>query len=65
MECVDYRRYEPTVSDHKPVSAGFSLKVKSVNQLQMGEVKQELRAEWAKEEAQILERIMKAMPDIL
>lgn len=64
-ECINYRRYEPTVSDHKPVSAGFNFKVKSIDPLKMGQVKQELRMEWAKEEANILERIMKAMPDIL
>lgn len=65
IECVNYRRYEPTVSDHKPVSAGFHIQVKAVDQLLMGKVKQELRGEWAIEEANILERIMKAMPDIM
>lgn len=65
IECIDYRRYETIASDHKPVSAGFQIKVKAIDKLLMQEVKQEARADWAKQEAVLLERIMKALPDIL
>jgi hypothetical protein len=65
IQCIDYRRYEPTVSDHKPVSAGFKIKVKSIDKLRMQEVKMDIREEWAKTEASLLERILEALPDIL
>jgi hypothetical protein len=41
------------------------MKVKSIDKLLMQEVKQEVRVDWAKEEAVLLERIMGAIPDIL
>lgn len=62
---MDYRRYEPTVSDHKPVSAGFNMKVKSIDQLRMQEVRVGIMEEWAKKEGELLERIMGALPDLL
>jgi len=62
---VDYRRYEPTVSDHKPVSAGFNMKVKSIDKLRMQEVRVGIMEEWAKKEGELLERIMGALPDLL
>jgi hypothetical protein len=62
---VDYRRYEPTVSDHKPVSAGFKMKVKSIDKLRMQEVRVGIMEEWAKKEGELLERIMSALPDLL
>lgn len=65
IECIDYRRYEPTVSDHKPVSAGFNMKVKSVDKLRMQEVKVGIMEEWSRKEGELLERIMKALPDLL
>lgn len=62
---MDYRRYEPTVSDHKPVSAGFNMKVKSIDKLRMQEVRAGIMEEWAKKEGELLERIMGALPDLL
>lgn len=62
---MDYRRYEPTVSDHKPVSAGFNMKVKSIDKLRMQEVRVGIMEEWAKKEGELLERIMGALPDLL
>jgi hypothetical protein len=62
---VDYRRYEPTVSDHKPVSAGFIMRVKSIDKLRMQEVRVGIMEEWAKKEGELLERIMGALPDLL
>jgi hypothetical protein len=62
---VDYRRYEPTVSDHKPVSAGFNMRVKSIDKLRMQEVRVGIMEEWAKKEGELLERIMGALPDLL
>ena len=65
IECIDYRRYEPTVSDHNPVSAAFNMRVKSIDKLRMQEVKQEVSRDWAKKEGELLERILKALPEIL
>ena len=31
MEVVDYRRHEPNVSDHRPVSAVYKVKVKTIH----------------------------------
>ena len=62
---MDYRRYEPTVSDHKPVSAGFNMRVKSIDKLRMQEVRVGIMEEWAKKEGELLERIMGALPDLL
>jgi hypothetical protein len=63
IECIDYRRYEPTVSDHKPVSAGFNMKVKSINKLKMQEVKVGIMEDWAKKEGELLDRIMGALAE--
>jgi hypothetical protein len=41
------------------------MKVKSIDKLQMQEIKQEVSRDWAKKEGELLERIMGALPDIL
>jgi len=41
------------------------MKVKSIDKLRMQEVKQEVSRDWAKKEGELLERILKALPDIL
>jgi len=41
------------------------MKVKSIDKLRMQQVKSQIMEEWAKKEAELLERIMKALPDLL
>lgn len=60
-----YKRYETTISDHRPISAGFSVILKAVNRGQMNEVRKEVMAEWAKEEAGMLERMEKSYLDLV
>ena len=65
IRSLHYRRYEPTVSDHRPISAAYALKVKAVNWEKMKAVREEVRGDWAKREADVLGRIEKAYADLL
>ncbi|WVQ81931.1 hypothetical protein IAT38_004058 [Cryptococcus sp. DSM 104549] len=51
---LSYRRYEPTVSDHKPISAGYTITLKAVDSLKMMDVRREVAGEWAKREKELL-----------
>jgi hypothetical protein len=55
VRLLHYQRYEVSVSDHRPISAAFSLMVKVVNQQARGKVKAIVEAAWMKEEAHLLE----------
>ena len=57
---MSYRRYEATISDHRPVSAGFNITVKSIDQPKMAVVRGEVAAQWAKREAEMLDEMLKA-----
>lgn len=65
IDNLSYRRYETTISDHKPVSAGFRLKVKSVDHERMKGVRREVVSEWSRQESEILDKISEALPGIL
>lgn len=65
IQNLHYQRYETTVSDHRPISAAYALTVKAVNWEKMKAVREEVRGEWAKREADVLERIEKAYVDLL
>ena len=65
MSSLHYRSYGTTVSDHKPISAAFRMKVKAVDPAMREVVRREVRAEWAKEEARILESMEKAYMDMI
>ncbi|ESK81989.1 type i inositol- -trisphosphate 5-phosphatase 11 [Moniliophthora roreri MCA 2997] len=56
VEQVDgsYRRWEVNVSDHRPVSAVFNVKVKSVRSEVRGRVREEVGMRWIEEEEQAL-----------
>ncbi|WVR07433.1 hypothetical protein IAU60_004474 [Kwoniella sp. DSM 27419] len=54
IKAVNYRRYEPTVSDHRPISCGFAITLKSVDSLRMMEVRREAAGEWAEREKGML-----------
>jgi len=57
---LNYLRYEVTVSDHRPISAGFKMKIKKVDRGLMGVVRGEVGVEWTKQESEMLERMAKA-----
>lgn len=65
IESISYRRYEPTVSDHKPVSAGLRLRIKAVDPGKMVAVQREVNAEWAKKEMEVLEKMAEAYAKLL
>ncbi|WVW85734.1 hypothetical protein I302_107772 [Kwoniella bestiolae CBS 10118] len=51
---LNYRRYEPTVSDHRPISGGYQITLKSADSLKEMDVRRELAVEWAKKEKEML-----------
>jgi len=57
IECLNYKRYEPTVSDHRPISASFRLTIKSIDPDKYLICRQAVEKEWFKEEAACLRRI--------
>jgi hypothetical protein len=62
---LSYQRYETTVSDHRPISAGFRVKIKAVDGGRMNVGRREIAGEWAKEEAELLERMSLAFEDMV
>jgi hypothetical protein len=52
---LSYRRYESTVSDHRPISAAFRVTVKKVDQEKRAKVRAEVVTLWRAEEASVLE----------
>ena len=46
MESLHYKRYEANVSDHRPVSGGFAVRVKSIRMDERGVVKVKVESEW-------------------
>jgi len=50
-----YRRYEVNVSDHKPISASFSLTIKTIDQAEREKRKQEIKRMWIGVEERLLE----------
>jgi hypothetical protein len=65
IENTSYRRYETTISDHKPVSAGFNIQVKAIDHERMNKVRGEVGKEWSKREGEIMEQIMDSLPRIV
>ncbi|KZT23175.1 DNase I-like protein [Neolentinus lepideus HHB14362 ss-1] len=54
VEQLHYQRYEADVSDHRPISAGFQMTVKSVNREKRARVKDEVRELWELQEHNLL-----------
>lgn len=50
-----YRRWEVNVSDHRPVSSAFDLRVKSIVPSQRAAVWKEVEAAWFGVESQLLQ----------
>lgn len=54
VQQLHYRRHEANVSDHRPISAGFRMTIKSVSEEPRARVKAELEAAWARHEKTLL-----------
>lgn len=54
VQQLHYRRWEPNVSDHRPVSAAFRIEAKSIGLDVRRTVKQETEAHWAEFEKVLL-----------
>ncbi|KAI0922136.1 hypothetical protein AcW2_006915 [Taiwanofungus camphoratus] len=54
VEQLHYKRYEANVSDHRPISAGFRMTVKSVRHDARAQVKAEVEAIWTQHEETLL-----------
>ncbi|KAI0254177.1 DNase I-like protein [Lactifluus subvellereus] len=55
VEQLHYRRYEPDISDHRPISAAFRVLVKSIQHDARNRVKEEVQAQWSVRERQLLD----------
>lgn len=62
---INYQRYEATISDHRPISAAFSVKVKAVDKGRMAKVRGEVGVEWTKREIDLLERLVEAFKGLI
>jgi len=51
---MHYRRYEVNVSDHRPISAAFSLTVKTFDNEKREKTKAILQARWVEEQERLL-----------
>jgi hypothetical protein len=51
---LHYRRWEANVSDHRPISAGFNVTVKSVRQELRSVVKSEVQGIWVAHQRELL-----------
>ena len=51
---INYRRYEANVSDHRPISAGFTITVKSISHEVRVQVKNEVEMRWIEEQKRLL-----------
>ncbi|KAG0169710.1 hypothetical protein DFQ28_003407 [Apophysomyces sp. BC1034] len=51
-----YRRHEIQVSDHRPISAGFEMEIKSIDKVKRAEVFKQAQLEWKKELLEMVQR---------
>jgi len=58
VEVLNYRRYEANISDHRPVSAGFRVMIKSIVQDARLKVKLQLLEAWKIEEKRSLDVVL-------
>lgn len=54
VQQLHYRRYEVNVSDHRPISAAFTVKVKSIKHDLRQKVREEVQGAWKKEQERLL-----------
>lgn len=53
---LHYQRYEPTVSDHRPVSAALDFRIKQIGHSRRTTTRRQIFTEWQKKEQSLLER---------
>lgn len=54
VQQLHYRRYEANISDHRPISAGFQMTVKSVDREKRAQVRAQVQTVWTKRERDLL-----------
>jgi len=57
VDALHYQRYEANISDHRPISAGFRITVKSVDRDARARIKADLETRWLGEQQDILSSI--------
>lgn len=62
---INYQRYETTISDHRPISAAFRLKIKAVDKAKMARVRGDVGEDWVKREIDLLERMVQAHKELV
>lgn len=60
IHALNYRRYEPTASDHKPVSAALRVMVKRIRPADRNKVRAQVHDEWAAREDDLLKQMAHA-----
>ncbi|KAJ9109144.1 hypothetical protein QFC21_000472 [Naganishia friedmannii] len=58
VDCIEYRRYEAMVSDHRPVSAHFNLTIKEIDPDRYAKVRKQVADEWFQQEGALIEDII-------
>ena len=53
---LHYQRYEVDVSDHRPISGGFEVVVKSIDSEAQASIKDRIQQEWTQEEQNIIDK---------
>ncbi|KAF7721499.1 hypothetical protein EC973_004548 [Apophysomyces ossiformis] len=51
-----YRRHEVQISDHRPISAGFEIVLKSINEAKRAEIAKQAQLEWLKKLSDMIQR---------
>lgn len=54
VEQLHYQRYEPDISDHRPISAAFRVLVKSIQHDARERLKEDVEVQWSAREMQLL-----------
>ena len=54
IKCLEYRRWECTISDHRPVTALFEAKIKAADHAKRHQVTDEVRQVWTRLEEKLL-----------
>lgn len=54
VRCLEYRRWEATISDHRPVTGVFEVKIKAADQKGRQKVEDEVKGKWRELEARLL-----------
>jgi hypothetical protein len=57
VECLHYRRYEANISDHRPISAGYRVRVKRVDIGLRDQEKALVENLWRQEEQDLLREV--------